>query len=64
MENQMNEIIFLIPLAWAEGGIDVGDPMLKIEKCSEDRSAHASEIRKLIWLSMIKESYGTFIFFN
>ena len=36
MENQMNEIIFLIPLAWRyppEGGIDVGDPMLKIEKC-------------------------------
>ena len=25
MEYQMNEISFLISLAWAEGGIDVGD---------------------------------------
>ena len=35
MEYQMNEIDFLISPAWAEGGIDVGDPMLEIEKCSE-----------------------------
>ena len=35
MELQMNEISFLISLAWAEGGIDVGDPMLKIEKFCE-----------------------------
>ena len=49
IENPLSEIDFLISLAWAEGGIDVGDPMLKIEKCCEgDRSAHASEIRKLI----------------
>ena len=35
MEYQMNEINFLRSLAWAEGGKDVGDPMLKIEKCCE-----------------------------
>ena len=35
MEYHMNEINFLISLAWAEGGIDVGDPMAKIEKCCE-----------------------------
>ena len=33
MEYQMNQINLLISLAWAEGGIDVGDPMLKIEEC-------------------------------
>ena len=26
MEYQMDEIYFLISLAWAEGGIDVGGP--------------------------------------
>ena len=31
----MNEISFLISLAWAEEVLDVGDPMLKIEKCCE-----------------------------
>ena len=31
----MNEINFLISLAWAAGGIDVGDPMLKKGKCCE-----------------------------
>ena len=31
----MNEINFLISLAWAERGKDVGDPMLKIEKSCE-----------------------------
>ena len=31
----MNEINFLIFLVWAEGGRDVDDPMLKIEKCCE-----------------------------
>ena len=47
MEYQMNKINFLIYLAWAEGGTDVGGAMLKIEKCCEgDRSAHASEVRK------------------
>ena len=35
MEYQMNEINFLISLAWAEGGIVVGDLMVKIEKCCE-----------------------------
>ena len=35
MEYQMNEINFLISLAWAKGGIDVGDPTLKIESCCE-----------------------------
>ena len=35
MEYQIHEINFLISLAWVEGGIDVGDPMLKIEKCFE-----------------------------
>ena len=35
MEYQKNGIIFLITLAWAEGGKDVGDPMLMIEKCCE-----------------------------
>jgi len=29
MEYQMYKIYFLISLAWAEGGIDVGDPMLR-----------------------------------
>ena len=32
MEYQMKEISFLISIAWVEGGIDVGDPMLKSEK--------------------------------
>ena len=31
----MNVINFPISLAWEEGGIDLGDPMLKIEKCCE-----------------------------
>ena len=35
IECQMNEINFLISLARAEGGRDVGDPMLKIEKYCE-----------------------------
>ena len=39
MEYQMNEISFLISLTWAEGGIDVGDPMLEIEKCCEEDPA-------------------------
>ena len=39
MELQMNEISFLISLTWAEGGIDVGDPMLEIEKCCEEDPA-------------------------
>ena len=47
IESPLSEINFLISLEWAEGGIDVGDPMLKIEKCCEgDRATHASEIRK------------------
>ena len=36
MEHQMNGINFLISLAWAEGGIDVGDLMLETEKCYEE----------------------------
>ena len=35
MECRMNEINFLISLAWVEGGRDVGDPMLKTEKWCE-----------------------------
>ena len=35
IESPLSEINFLISLAWVEGGIDVGDPMLKIEKCFE-----------------------------
>ena len=45
MEYQMNEINFLISPAWAKGGIDVGDPTLKIEKCCEGgRAPQKSEI--------------------
>ena len=41
----MNEINFLISLAWAKGSLDVGDPMLKIEKCCEGvRAPQKSEI--------------------
>ena len=62
IENPLSEIDFLISLAWAEGGIDVGDPMLKIEKCCEgDRSPptpQKSENKfRVIWLSMIKDSH-------
>ena len=35
MEYQTNGINFLISLAWAEGVIDVGDPIQMIEKCCE-----------------------------
>ena len=35
MEYQMDKTIFHISLAWAEGGIDVGDSMLNIEWCCE-----------------------------
>ena len=35
MEYQMTKIPFLNALAWAEGGKDMGDLMLKIEKCCE-----------------------------
>ena len=31
----MNEMNFLISIAWAKGGRDVGDPILKKEKCCE-----------------------------
>ena len=41
IESPLSEINFLISLAWAKGGIDVGDPMLKIEKCCEgDRAPY------------------------
>ena len=45
-----------------EGGIDVGDPMLKIEKCCEgDRAPptpQKSENKfRVIWLSMRKDSH-------
>ena len=48
---------------WAGGGIDVGDPMLKIEKCCEGDRAPPTPQKwenkfRNIWLSMIKESYG------
>ena len=56
-----SEINCLISLAWAEGGIDVGDPMLKIEKCCEgDRAPptpQKSENKfRVIWLFMKKDS--------
>ena len=35
MEYEINEISFLISPVWAEGDIDVGDLMLKIEKYCE-----------------------------
>ena len=35
MVYEMNEISFLISVAWAERDIDVGDLMLKKEKCCE-----------------------------
>ena len=30
-----NTKVFWRDLAWAEGGIDAGDPILKVEKCCE-----------------------------
>ena len=62
IESPLSEINFLISLAWAEGGIDVGDPIRKIEKCSEGGRApptpQKSENKFLvIWLSMIKDSH-------
>ena len=39
IESPLSEINFLISLAWVDGGIDMGDPMLKIEKgCEGDRA--------------------------
>ena len=55
MEYQMDKIIFLIALAWIEGGKDMGDPTLK----RSSRSTHATEIRKLIlfiWYSIYRDS--------
>ena len=51
-----------ISFAWAKGGIDVGNPMLKIGKCCEgDRAPptpQKSENKfRVIWLSMIKDSH-------
>ena len=61
IESPLSEINFLISLAWLEGSKDVGDPMLKIEKCCEgDRAPHMpqkSENKfRVIRLFMIKES--------
>ena len=53
-ERPLSEINFLISLAWAEGGIDVGDPMLNIEKCFELEvpTPQKSENKfRAIWLS-------------
>ena len=63
IESPLSEINFLISLAWAEGGIHVGDPMLKIEKCFEGDRAPSTPQKsenkfRVIWLSVIKESYG------
>ena len=63
IESPLSEISFLISLVWAGGGIDVGDPMLKIEKCCEGDRAPPTPQKwenkfRNIWLSMIKESYG------
>ena len=62
IESPLSEIIFLISLAWAKGSTDVGDPMLKIEKCCEgDRAPptpQKSENKlRVIWLSMRKDSH-------
>ena len=62
IESPLSEINFLISLAWAKGGIEVGDPMLKIEKCCEgDRAPptpQKSENKfRVILLSMIKDSH-------
>ena len=64
IESPLSEIIFLISLAWAKGSTDVGDPMLKIEKCCEgDRAPptpQKSENKfRVIWLSMRKDSNCT-----
>ena len=42
---QMNKYNFLISLALAEGGIDVGGPMLKIEKCYEGVRAPPTSLK-------------------
>jgi len=65
IESPLSEINFLISLAWAEGGIDVGDPMLKIEMCGEGDRAQKSENKfRVIWLSMIKDSNCSFLGLN
>ena len=61
IESPLSEINFLISLAWAKGVIDVGDPMIKIEKCCKrDRAPptpQKSENKfRFIWLSMRKDS--------
>ena len=62
IESPLSKINFLISLTWVEGGIDVGDPMLKIEKCCErDRAPPTSQKSvnkfRVIWLSMRKDSH-------
>ena len=65
IESPLSAINFLISLAWAEGGMNVGDLMLKIEKCCEgDRAPptpQKSEIKfRVIWPSMRKDSHCIF----
>ena len=62
IESPLSEIKFLISLAWAEGSMDVGDSMLKIEKCCEgDRAPptpqKSENIFRVIWLYMRKDSH-------
>ena len=60
MEYQTDEINLLNSLAWAVGGIGMGDPMLKIKKCCEgvrvpptpQKSEHENRV---IWHSMRKK---------
>ena len=57
----MHEINYQISLAWAEGGIDESDPMLKIEKCCEGVRApptpkKSENENRVIWHSMRKDS--------
>ena len=64
IESPLSKINFLISLAWAKGGRDVGDPMLKIEKWREGGrgppTPRKSENKlRVIWLSMRIDSHCT-----
>ena len=68
IESPPSEINFLISLAWAKGGIDVGNPMLEIEKCCEgDRAPPTPQKSEnkfpVICLSMRKDSHCKLIRF-
>ena len=66
LESPLRKINFLISLAWVKGGIDMGDPMLKIEKCCEGDGApptpQKSENKfRVIWFSIRKDSHCNFV---